>query len=136
MDIPDELLCLYHARLEATDETATVRVPQEEIDNGAVEPGDTVRVAVLPPVDSDEPVTEPPRPPSSNTLGPQPPVQEGEQRDLEIESLGDQGDGVARTEEGFVVIVPDTTPGERVRVELTDVTESVAFAEVLKHYDA
>jgi predicted RNA-binding protein with TRAM domain len=67
-----------------------------------------------------------------------PPVEEGEQRDVEIENLGDQGDGITRVERGFVVIVPDTEPSERVTVEITDVRENVAFAEVverLSYYD-
>jgi len=37
-----------------------------------------------------------------------PPVTEGEQRTVEIEDIGDQGDGITRVERGFVVIVSDT----------------------------
>ena len=65
-----------------------------------------------------------------------PPVSEGETREVEIESLGDQGDGIAKVERGFVVIVPETDVGERVTVEITDVGPNVAFAEVVKrHHD-
>jgi len=65
-------------------------------------------------------------------------VEEGEQRDAEIEDIGEQGDGITRVERGFVVIVPDTELGERVTVEITDVRENVAFAEVtdrLSYFD-
>jgi len=70
--------------------------------------------------------------PADESAPPTPPVEEGEQRTVEIESLGDQGDGITRVDQGFVVIVPDTERGERVTVEITDVKETVAFAEVLK----
>lgn len=58
-----------------------------------------------------------------------PPVETGEVRSVTIDTLGDQGDGLARVERGFVVIVPGTQPGDRVDVEITDVRQTVAFAE-------
>ncbi|WP_242493277.1 TRAM domain-containing protein, partial [Haloarcula hispanica] len=63
---------------------------------------------------------------------PKPPVEEGEQRTVEIEDIGDQGDGITRVERGFVVIVPDTDVGERVTIEITDVGQNVAFGEVVE----
>jgi predicted RNA-binding protein with TRAM domain len=62
---------------------------------------------------------------------PEPPVEEGERREVEIEDIGDQGDGITRVERGFVVIVPETKPGDRVTIEIADVQQNVAFAEVL-----
>jgi predicted RNA-binding protein with TRAM domain len=41
-------------------------------------------------------------------------------------------------ERGFVVIVPETDVGEQVRIEISDVRETVAFGEVierLSYYD-
>jgi len=61
-----------------------------------------------------------------------PPVEEGETRRVEIQDLGDQGDGITRVERGFVVIVPDTDQGERVEIEITDVRENVAFGDVVE----
>jgi len=61
----------------------------------------------------------------------EPPVNEGDRRNVEIEDIGDQGDGITRVERGFVVIVPDTTQGERVIIEIADVRENVAFADVV-----
>jgi predicted RNA-binding protein with TRAM domain len=58
-----------------------------------------------------------------------PPVEQGDVRSVTIDTLGDQGDGLARVERGFVVIVPGTQPGDRVDVEITDVRQTVAFAE-------
>jgi predicted RNA-binding protein with TRAM domain len=54
---------------------------------------------------------------------------------VDIEDIGDQGDGVTRVERGFVVIVPDTKQGERVTIEITDVRQNVAFADVIERMD-
>ncbi|OYR71246.1 deoxyribonuclease, partial [Halorubrum sp. E3] len=44
---------------------------------------------------------------------------------------GDQGDGIAKVERGYVVIVPETSVGDRVTVEIQQVRENVAFADVV-----
>jgi len=67
---------------------------------------------------------------------PEPPVENGETRTVEIEDIGDQGDGLARVERGFVVIVPETKQGERVRIEITSVQENVAFGDVVERLHA
>ena len=75
---------------------------------------------------SDEPSREPEFAPSS------PPVAEGETRIVEIDNIGDKGDGVARIDGGYVVIVSDADVGERLRVEMNQVRENVAFAEIVE----
>ncbi|MCL9815192.1 TRAM domain-containing protein [Natranaeroarchaeum aerophilus] len=131
MDIPEQLHCLFTSTVEDDDESYTVEIPKREVQLGDLQEGKTYRVALLPTSlnetsnESDAQSADEPDPPT-------PPVEEGEQRTVEIESLGDQGDGVTRVERGFVVIVPDTERGERVVVEITDVKETVAFAEVRK----
>jgi len=62
-------------------------------------------------------------------------VDNGDLVDIEIDSLGDKGDGIGRVGPGYVVIVPDTDVGERVNVRITEAKENVAFAEVVKRYD-
>jgi predicted RNA-binding protein with TRAM domain len=57
---------------------------------------------------------------------------------VEIDDLGEQGDGITRVDRGYVVIVPDTEQGERVRIRISDVQRNVAFAEVVErvsYYD-
>lgn len=56
---------------------------------------------------------------------------EGETRVVEIEHLGDQGDGIAKVERGYVVIAPDTSIGDRVTAEIQQARETVAFADVV-----
>lgn len=129
MELPDQLRCLFSAHIEKRNRSYVVEIPEREVQLGDLRHGEVYRVALLPSLvdDIDDTSAEPQREHKS----PKPPVTEGEQRTVEIEDLGDQGDGLARVERGFVVIVPDTEQGERVIVEITDVRENVAFAEVI-----
>ena len=132
MEISDHLRCLYSASVEDRDGDYVVEVPEQEIHLGAPEAGETYRIALLPAASASEPETENSSSPSTCDRSPSgPPVDEGDQRDVEIEDIGQQGDGITRVERGFVVIVPDMTQGERVTIEITDVQENVAFAEVI-----
>ncbi|MFP4626607.1 MAG: TRAM domain-containing protein [Natronomonas sp.] len=138
MEISNDLLCLYTAEIERRDGSYVISVPEREVTTGDLEAGGTYRIAVLPqdpePTTSAKPATEPEREEPLQA----PPVEEGETRRVEIEDIGEQGDGIARVERGFVIIVPDTEQGERVRIEVTDVQQNVAFGEVverLSYYD-
>ena len=59
-----------------------------------------------------------------------PPVEPGDIREVTIESLGDQGDGIAKIDHGYVVIVPGTHPDDEVTVEIEQARENLAFARV------
>ncbi|WP_089827999.1 TRAM domain-containing protein [Halogranum amylolyticum] len=61
-----------------------------------------------------------------------PPVDAGEVREVTIETLGEQGDGIAKVERGDVVIVDGGHPGEVVDVKIQTVRENVAFAEIVE----
>jgi predicted RNA-binding protein with TRAM domain len=54
------------------------------------------------------------------------PVNEGETYDIEIEATGTKGDGIGKIK-GFVVIVPGTKPGQKVKVKIDAVRGKVAF---------
>jgi predicted RNA-binding protein with TRAM domain len=130
MDIPAQLQCLFSASIKERKNSYVVEVPEQELELGDLQQGETYRVALLSvPRDTE---AEPASAGSHREREPpEPPVQEGEQRTVEIESIGDQGDGITRVERGFVVIVPDTDIGEHVTVEISDVTKNVAFADVV-----
>jgi predicted RNA-binding protein with TRAM domain len=137
MEIPDQLRCLFSASVEEQDNSYVVEVPKQEVQDGDVQHGETYRVAVL-----SSPTISQTNDTASNSQRergpPKPPVEEGEQRTVEIKNIGDQGDGITRVERGFVVIVPDTEQGERVTIEIKDVRQNVAFAEVderVNYYD-
>lgn len=71
-------------------------------------------------------------PPGPTQSANQPPVSEGETRRLEIEDMGDQGDGLARVGPGYVVFVSGVEVGDEPLVRITTVRENVAFAEVVE----
>jgi len=49
-----------------------------------------------------------------------------------IEDVGEQGDGIARVGRGYVIIVADAELGDHVVIEVTNVRQSVAFADVVE----
>src|SRR3989344_9651774 len=59
------------------------------------------------------------------------PVKEGQEYDVTIEGIGEKGDGIAKIE-GFVIVVPGTQKGQKVRVKVNAVRGKVSFAEVVK----
>ena len=139
MEISDDLLCLFSAEIEEQADGAVVDIPDHEIEHGGLDPGVSYRIAILEaPTRSQQ--SSPPdtqSEPSSTPGGDRqtPPVEEGDTVDVEIESIGDQGDGIARVDRGYVLIVPDTEVAERVTVEVTDVTPTVAFCDVVDRHD-
>jgi predicted RNA-binding protein with TRAM domain len=129
MELPDQLRCLFNAELQATDDGYQVEVPVAEVDRGTVEVGEVYRVALLDRVSDDEgPTRSGDRAPSQ----PQPPVERGEIRYVEIEDLGKQGDGIARVERGYVIIVPGSEVGEREKIEITEVRSNFAVGEIVE----
>lgn len=133
MEISDQLRCLFSADVEQQDDTFLIEVPEQEIRLGDLQQGEAYRVAVLPcPSNEEANDTNTETEPEHERGRSKPPVEEGEERTVEIEDIGEQGDGITRVERGFVLIVPDTEQGERVVVEITDVRETLAFAEVVE----
>jgi len=131
MEISDRLSCVFSATIDEQDDSYVVTVPEQEIQLGDLQEGETYRIALLSSPSDDRTGTTEAHQHGDSSV-PEPPVSEGEQRTVEIEDLGEQGDGLARVERGFVVIVPDTQQGERVTIELTEVRENVAFADVVE----
>ena len=134
MEISEKLLCVFSAEIEEQGDSYVIEVPKRELSNGDVELNKVYRTVLSQThsstTDSDnrsEQNQESPKP-----THPEPPATEGETRTLEIEDIGEQGDGIARVECGYVIIVPSTKQGDRVKVKITDVRENVAFAEVLE----
>jgi predicted RNA-binding protein with TRAM domain len=128
MEISEKLLCLFSTEVEAEEDRFVVEVPRREIDTGSVAPGETYRVALISTEEATERSTGSSGPPDE----PQPPVERGEIRYVEIEDLGKQGDGIARVERGYVIIVPGGEVGERVKIEITEVKSNFAVGEIIE----
>ena len=58
------------------------------------------------------------------------PVEEGQEVDVTIESVGRRGDGIARVN-NFVIFIPGTNAGDKVKVRITGVRNSFATGEVV-----
>jgi predicted RNA-binding protein with TRAM domain len=125
IEIPDQLLSLSTAALKERNGSYVIEIPNRELHQGDLQRDETYTVALFPAVTSE---TEP----ESNQDTRKPPVQEGDVREVEIEDIGSQGDGISRIERGYVVIVPETAVGDRVTVEITTARENVAFADVVE----
>lgn len=133
MEISDQLRCLFSGQIEEKTGTYTIEIPKREVQSGALTPDETYRIAVLAThTDNRAETAETHREKETTPSGP--PVQEGDTRTVEIEDIGDQGDGLTRVERGFVVIVPETEPGERVSINIRDVRDNVAFGEVIERF--
>ena len=129
MELPDTLRCLFNAEVQVSDDGYRVEVPASEVEAGSVEPGEVVRVALLSRAGDD---AGPTRSDDAPPRQPQPPVEVGEIRYVEIEDLGKQGDGIARVERGYVIIVPGSEVGERVKIEVSEVKSNFAVGEVVE----
>ena len=128
VEISDNLLCLFSASVRSEDGSYVIEVPQREIETGSVDPDGTYRVALI---SRDRTESEEVSESDSPTSEPQPPVEVGEIRYVEIEDIGKQGDGIARVERGYVIIVPGAEIGERVKIEVSEVKSNFAVGEII-----
>ena len=155
VEITDSLTCLFTGEIEERGGESVVTIPASEIEHGGVRAGDTYRVALIKReasgdgsgsgtgVASDSSVdritgdgaseasTSITTSSPADAAASGPPVSEGDIREVTIETLGDKGDGIAKIERGYVVIVPDSQPGDEPTVEITSVRENVSFADVI-----
>jgi len=133
LEISEKLLCLFSAEITDEGDRHVVEIPQREVDTGSVEAGETYRVALIRADEADDSSDETPTQTSSAPSSePQPPVEPGEIRYVEIEDIGKQGDGIARVERGYVIIVPGAEIGERVKVEVSEVKSNFAVGEIIE----
>lgn len=130
---PDRLRSLFTAELKQEDGRYTVKIPADEIAHDALQAGTTYRVAILkrPESPNSEPTTHNPETTPVPRDPSEPPVKEGELRTVTIEAVGDQGDGIAKVDRSYVVIVPEAEPGAQPTVRIDEVRENVAFASVV-----
>lgn len=56
------------------------------------------------------------------------PVKVGDELNVSIEAVAARGDGIAK-KDGFVIFVPGTAVGDKVRIRITAVKASCAIAE-------
>lgn len=130
----DSLLTLFSASIEEERDRYVIEVPKREIETGDVSVAGLHRVAILDPPATNTSQTTPTSAHGAEkggraSVNPKP-VSEGDERRVEIESIGDQGDGIAKIEHGFVLIVDGANEGQIVDVVIEDVRDKYAFANV------
>jgi predicted RNA-binding protein with TRAM domain len=130
VELSNELLCLFSADVSQAEEGYVIEVPRREVETGDVELDEPYRIALVAAEETssaaDGPTTDAPAGDQ-----PQPPVEPGEIRYVEIEDIGKQGDGIARVERGYVIIVPDSEVGDRVKIEILQVKPNFAVGEII-----
>jgi len=154
VELPGSLACLFSATVERRGDSYVLEVPAREVDLGSIESGGQYRVGVITAPgadqqaasasaadeerDRDGTVTAAEGRDRSGVGSPAqsdppsgPPVDEDETRTVTIESVGDEGDGIAKVERGYVIIVDGASVGETVRIRVHTVTRNVAFADVV-----
>jgi len=139
-------------------DTYIIEVPADEVERGPLAPGNQYRVALLDAADGggqadgdssqstvrrrqtmtgledgSEPTTLPDQKHLRNNQSATEehiPVEKGDQREVTISDVGDEGDGIAKVEEGYVLIVEldDPETGENKLVEITSVGDKYGFA--------
>ena len=57
-----------------------------------------------------------------------PPVKVGDELEVTIEAVAEKGDGLTK-KDGFVIFVPGTQTGDKVKIRVTKVLRRVGFAE-------
>jgi len=129
MEISDQLLCLFSADVRSETDRYVIEVPRREVETGSIDPDSTYRVALIEAATGEEATVTEEGPTGDE---PQPPVEPGEIRYVEIEDIGKQGDGIARVERGYVIIVPGAEIGDRVKVEVTEVKSNFAVGEIIE----
>ena len=132
VEIPDQLEWLFTTSIEEDGDSYSIEIPREELDVGTVSAGESYRVVIL---DEPQPGNSERQPAAASaTAGASssstPPVSSGDVREVTIESLGEQGDGIAKVERGYVLIVPGARPEDEVTVEITNARENFAFTRV------
>jgi len=136
VEIPDTLRSVFSGTIHEDDGTFMIEVPTNEVAHDAIQSGETYRIAVFEsptaPSRAEQDVSDEAEHSDIPQRGPpEPPVNGGERRDVTIETVGDQGDGIAKVDRGYVVIVPDAQPGDEPTVEIEQVQENVAFASIV-----
>ena len=136
VEIPDSLCSLFSVPIEERNGTYVVEIPSSEVDHEALSADETYRVAILESLTSTESsmqqkTQQPPSRETASRTPSEPPVEESEVRTVTIETVGDQGDGIAKVERGYVVIVSGAQPGDEPTIEIEQVQKNVAFASIV-----
>ncbi|EJN57690.1 hypothetical protein HSB1_40510 [Halogranum salarium B-1] len=133
VEVPDSLQCLFTASVTEQNGSYRIEIPRDEVEQSGLDVDEFYRVGVLTHIGASSTSGPPDVVPSVEHRAVQgPPVDEGERREVTIETLGEEGDGIAKVERGYIIIVDGGEPGATVEVDVHTVRENVAFAEIVE----
>lgn len=140
------MLSVFASAIKEEDGEYYIEVPSNEIEHGPLNEGEDIQVVIQ---EQEGTVSiqgqgnqhqhsgggsrNRSRNGGRNTSQNQQPVDVGDVKRVNIESIGDQGDGIARVDRGYVLIIPDTEVGDEAKVRVTNVNENYADAEVVEY---
>lgn len=130
VEVPNRLCSLFTASLDERDGEHVVRIPASVIENDEIDPSESYRIAVLDRPESSR-RSDPQSDDRSGSADRGPPVAENDVLTVTVDAVGDQGDGIAKVDRGYVLIVSDAAPGDEVSVRVETVKPNVAFASVV-----
>lgn len=131
VEVPDRLRSLFSATLDERAGMHVVRVPPSVIEGDAIDPTKPYEIAVLDRPDASRRAAATRTEDESRPESQGPPVTENDVLTVTIDAVGDQGDGIAKVDRGYVLIVPDAEPGDEVTVRVETVRPNVAFASIV-----
>lgn len=152
MEIPSSLVSLFTATIGEQNGDYFVSISNQQVQDGAIDPNKRYRIALIEVDDASSSGLQQHRSdqesnyvrsgtsssPSGQTpqvTDGEPPVSEGDELTVTVESLGDQGDGIAYVEGGYVVVVEDGEVGEQLTVQIDTVKQNYAFAKIVHASD-
>ena len=127
-----ELSCLFSSLVEADDESHFITLPSQELVSLDIDTNTTYRVLFLPKLPGEKTLP-------NESLSPpiiSPPdalVTIGDICEVLVEDIGNEGDGIARIGPGYIIFIPKTDIGHKVKIKINSVTNRCAFAEVIEY---
>jgi len=133
----DNVACRYTAQLVTKESRYVIEVPDAEVEFGPLTEDGAYRVTIEHLAESQTSAADGAQKADgqSRTSGAQAPVTEGDRLDITIEDLGQQGDGIARVGPGYIIIVPGSSVGDTLTVEVQEVNPSFGFAEIVSQIE-
>ena len=137
MNQSNDMLCMFAAQVteDESGDGYVLEVPANEVEYGSLNEGDTVQVMLTEQGSTGAGGGNRNDTYNDSTQNQTPPVDENDVlEEMEIVSLGDQGDGITRTEEGYVIVVPNSSVGDVLDVKITQVNENYAKADIEREH--
>jgi len=128
-----ELSCLFSSLVEADDKSHFIMLPSQELISLDIDTDATYRVLFLPKLPGEKSPPGESLSPSIVSSTPDALATVGDIYEVLVEDIGNKGDGIARIGPGYIIFIPKTDIGHKVKIKINSVTNRCAFAEVIEY---